>query len=244
MKKYCLYAVAAMLVMVVAPVLAQEDEGMMQMPRFSVNVAEHVKPGMMDEYVEATKKWIEMIKGEGMNMMFFGFADRASNMHYAVPINSMAEIDSKAQEWGKAVGMMRGTDWGAIRQKCIEWTQYTIWMWAQDASYMPAEPELSDMEMLYMKWADIRVSHQNEAKFVELLGKIKAVYAKHNIGRSYNVYRNIIGLPGGAEKTPLMSSTPAWPAGRKWARNSKRSWIKRWTSPRRSPKAKAGPART
>ena len=177
------------------PAISQEEMPD-KMPMFTVTIQENVKPGMMTEYLESTKKWIEMIKSENIGLNFFAFRDMESNVHYGVPISSMAEIDDKSKLWSKAVDLLRKSDWGKKRQAAINWSRYDMWVWSPQLSYQPANPEINPQEMLHSGWANVRVSHTNEGKFNELMAKVKATYEKRGVGRGYSVYRNIIGQNG------------------------------------------------
>lgn len=174
------------------PIVAQEGP----MPPYTAMHVENVKPGMIDEYVEGTKKWIEAIKKEGIGLFFFCFRDKEGNYHYGVPYSKWADVDELQEKWGKAAAILRNTDWGRKRQAAINWSRYESWFHAAHLSYMPKEPSENPMELMYSGWANVRVSHTNESKFNELMLQLKGVYEEYGITRGYNVYRNILGVNG------------------------------------------------
>ena len=174
------------------PAVAQEGP----MPPYTAMHVENVKPGMIEEYMEGTKKWIEAIKKEGIGLYFFCFRDLEGNYHYGVPYSKWADVDELQEKWGKAAALLRGSEWGRKRQAAINWSRYESWFYAAHLSYMPKEPSENPMELMYSGWANVRVSHTNEGKFNEMMAEVKAVHEKHGAARSYSVHRNILGANG------------------------------------------------
>lgn len=195
MKKY-LVAVSAALLMVSAVASAWEEGAPAAAPSYSVNVAERIRPGMMDEYVETTKQWLAAIKSAGLDLSVYSFTGESTDIHFSVQISSMAQLDTLAQTWAKAVALMDNTDWGATRKKCIEWRRYVINTRVDKASYRAADPEVPREELQYFKWKDYRVRPGDADEFLAVLGKVKSIYEKHGIRRSYSVYRDVIGSEG------------------------------------------------
>ncbi len=160
-------------------------------PPFVLSLEDAVKPGMMNQYKESMKKWIELLKNEKVETMFNAFAEQNGIVNYLEPLSNLSEINNRALN--KALEKFHNTEWGQKRQASLRWSLYSVWFRSDKLSYRPATPSTSPKGMVYFIWKHIRLRPEAEIKFNEIATKFKKVFQRQNIGRGYGVFRNIIG---------------------------------------------------
>lgn len=160
-------------------------------PTLVLSLEDAVKPGMIDEYIQTTKKWIERLKKKKVNTSFNTFLESNGIVNYLEPIFSMSEVNQRALN--KDLESFHRTELGQRRQSTIHWSKYSVWTRSSHLSYKPVNPNPPPNNMLYFVWKHIQLRPGSENTFIDVATKFKEIFQKHSVGRGYSVFCNIIG---------------------------------------------------
>ena len=104
---------------------------------------------------------------------------------------NMSDMDIIALN--KALESFHSTELGQKRQATIRWSKYSVWFRSSQLSYEPANPNAPPNNMIYFVWKHIQLYAGTESRLLEVATKFKRIFQKHDIGRGYGVFCNIIG---------------------------------------------------
>lgn len=156
------------------------------------SMEEQIIPGVMDDYIETTKKWIDTIKKLNLDMTFVTFGNYNGNLvEYNQQIATMADIGFKIENWNKAREILTGTEWGRKRLSLISKFKYSVWQSSPEISYQPIHPNPS--QLTYFVWNTLLLKKPMENNFIETGKKIRTLFDEYNIDRGYTAFQNIIG---------------------------------------------------
>jgi hypothetical protein len=154
---------------------------------------EKIKPGRMQEYIEYSRKWFDIIKDLNMGLSFSAFGDQNGYLDYNQRINGPDDIGVKIEAWTKARELLFNTPWGKKRLKVVEWYKYSVWQRLPELSYDPAQANPNPNQLTYFMWKNIRVNALHENSFMQTGARIRMLFEKNDIERGYSVFRNFIG---------------------------------------------------
>lgn len=161
------------------------------MSTFVLSLEDAVKPGMIDEYIQATKEWIELLKKERVNTSFNTFLESNGIVNFLEPMVNLSDLDERALN--KALVSFHCTELGQKRKSTIRWSKYSVWSRSSQLSYNPMEPDTPANEMPYFVWKHIQLYPEKDNTFLDIATKFKEIFQKHEIGRTYGIFCNIIG---------------------------------------------------
>jgi hypothetical protein len=168
-----------------------QDKETHNVPTFVLSLEDAVKPGMIDEYIQTTKKWIELLKKKKVSTSFNTFLESNGIVNYLEPMFSMSEVNQRALN--KDLESFHRTELGQKRQSTIHWSKYSVWSRSSQLSYKPVNPNPPPNNMIYFVWKHIQLRAGNESTFMDVAAKFKEIFQKHSVGRGYGVFCNIIG---------------------------------------------------
>ncbi|MGB2763407.1 MAG: hypothetical protein WBC02_09400 [Candidatus Aminicenantaceae bacterium] len=168
-----------------------QDKEPPNVPTFVLSLEDAVKPGMIDEYIQTTKEWIELLKNKKVNTTFNTFLESNGIVNYLEPMFSMSDMDKSALN--EALESFHRTELGQKRQSTIRWSKYSVWSPSSQLSYNPVNPDALPNNMPYFVWKHIQLRTGNESTFIDVATKFKEILQKHSVGRGYGVFCNIIG---------------------------------------------------
>jgi len=181
---------AALLSLFPATVFLQDKEPP-NVPHLVLSLEDAVKPGMIDEYIQTTKEWIELLKNKKVKTTFNTFLESNDIVNYLEPMSNISDMDQRALN--QALESFHRTELGQKRQSTIRWSKYSVWSHSSQLSYEPVNPNTSTNNMPYFVWKHIKLHAGNESTFIDVATKFKEIFQKHSVGRGYGVFCNIIG---------------------------------------------------
>jgi hypothetical protein len=181
---------AALLSLIPATVFVQ-DKQPPKLPTLVLSLEDAVKPGMLEEYIQTTKEWIEQLKEKKVKTTFNTFSESNGIVNYLEPMFNMSDIDQSALT--AALESFHRTESGKKRQSTIRWTKYSVWLRSSQLSYVPVHPDTPPNSRPYFVWKHIQLRADSEGTFLDIASKFKEIFQKHGVGRPYGVFCNIIG---------------------------------------------------
>jgi len=160
-------------------------------PVYMMSLEDAVRPGMMDQYMQATGEWIALLKKEKVPASFSAFLESDGIVNYLetmVPASdpaSTAPIESLAR--------FHQTESGRKRQSAVRWSRYSVWIRSERLSCAPENPDAPPGTLPYFVWKHIRVCPGRESAFEDAAAAFREIFRKKGVRRGYGVFRNIIG---------------------------------------------------
>ena len=158
---------------------------------------DRVKPGLVQEYEEHSKKLVQMAKENGFNEMGWNVAQMDDGTFLSVtPIDDFAHLQSLSfQSLQENVGQEKFNDFMNGFNKFYDEHGDYIVVLDNNLSYLPArEEDLSGKD--YRKWHFMQVSAENVPKMRQKLVELKDLYAQKNSKMHYRLYRTGFGKMG------------------------------------------------
>ncbi|MGD8780878.1 MAG: hypothetical protein PVH88_18170 [Ignavibacteria bacterium] len=181
---------AILLSLLPTTIFSQDNESVIAQS-LVLSLEDAVKPGMIEQYTQIMKQWIEQLKNDDVKATFNSFLETNCVVNYLEPINNLNDVDKRVLD--KILKSFAHTELGQKRNLTIRWSKYSVWNNSNQLSYKPIHPDISPNEMPYFAWKHIKLYTDKEDIFLELARKFKEVFTRHNIGRGYGVFCNIIG---------------------------------------------------
>jgi hypothetical protein len=181
---------AVLLILIPAMMLVRDNEPP-DPPMLVLSLEDAIKPGMLDEYTQTTKEWIEQLKKKKVKTTFNTFSESNGIVNYLEPMFNMSGMDQAALSG--ALESFHRTESGKKRQSTVRWTKYSIWLRSSQLSYVPVHPDAPPNSMPYFVWKHIKLRAGSEVTFLDIASKFKEIFQKHRVGRPYGVFCNIIG---------------------------------------------------
>lgn len=168
-----------------------QDKELPNVPSLVLSLEDAVKPGMIGEYIQTTKEWIELLKNKKVKTTFNTFLESNGIVNYLEPMFSMSDMDQRALN--EALESFHRTELSQKRQSTIRWSKYSVWFRSSQLSYKPVNPDTSTNKMPYFVWKHIQLRAGNENTFIDVATKFKEIFQKYSVGRGQGVFCNIIG---------------------------------------------------
>jgi hypothetical protein len=181
---------------------------------------EGIRPGGQKDYLEGTRKWVELIQELDPTLTFTAFGDEETFVEFNERLADFDAIGPAVESWLRFFEAAAETEWGRKRAAAVEWSRMSVWEQSAELSYVPAHPEPSPKDLNAWLWRIARVRADGEEGLIKAGSAVKALFEKAGLERGYAVFRNVVGGEGPAYSVIL--------SGRDQAEIA--SWIARTTS--------------
>lgn len=195
LKAGALAAASAMVLVVALPLAAQEEE---PAPQMILVHQETVKPPMLEQYVESSKRFFALVEANRETMPTFqasAFQTDEYEFVFALPLESFAQMDTLM---GEFMGMEAKGDeaWEKTMRTgaaaTVETDEYIV-LQRPDLSYQPAEPRVAPEEASAYRW-DFYYLQPEAAREAEAIARdAAALYREKGIRDAFLVFQAVLG---------------------------------------------------
>lgn len=193
MKKLQLFFSGVMCVLLCSTAISQQNQNQ----AYWIH-EDQVKPGMVEEYAEHSKKLVQMAKDHNFQDMGWNVAQMDDGTFLSItPIENLADLQelsfaSLQEKVGedKFMEMMTGFN------KFYDVHGDYISILDNDLSYMPTGEGIVQPGKDYRKWHMMEVSAENVPQMRQKLAELKDLYSKKNSKMHYRIYRSGFGQMG------------------------------------------------
>ena len=169
---------------------------------------EQVRQGKMEDYINGTKKWVEIIKESGLDIRFSVFGNtEKGNMDYNQQIRSIDDIGPKLVAWKRISEILTNTEWGKKRLAAVSWSKFSVWETSPELSYTPSDNK-SVGKLNYFVWRILRIRREMERDFIETGIRIKTILENLNVDRAVTVFHDLIGYDDPAYSIIIAGKDP------------------------------------
>lgn len=159
---------------------------------------DQVKPGLVEEYADHSRKLVEMAKENNFEGMGWNVAQMDDGTFLSItPVKDFAHLQSLSfSSLQEKVGeenfsqLMNG-----FNQYYDNHGDY-ISILDNNLSYMPTGEGVVQPGKDFRKWHFMKVAAENDSKMREKLMELKDIYAKNNSKMHYRIYRSGFGQMG------------------------------------------------
>jgi hypothetical protein len=159
---------------------------------------EQIRPGGQRDYLEGTRKWVELIQELDPTLTFTAFGDEETFVEFNERIADFDAIGPAVESWRRFLEAAAETDWGRKRAAAVEWSRMSVWEQSAELSYVPAHPEPSPKDLNAFVWRIARLRPSDEEDLIRAGLAVMALFEKAGLERGYAVFRNVIGGEGPA----------------------------------------------
>jgi hypothetical protein len=163
-------------------------------PAYVVSREERFAVRSRKAYVDGTKRWIEALRDDGIDLAFTTFGDTEGNVEYNAPAQGLDDVGHTLRGWAMAEVPLGETDWGRRRQATVQWVRYSLW-W-QSAALTYQSPVTSRYSLPYFVWKNLRLHCEAEPEFLRTAARIRDTLDDEPVDRGLGVFRNVSGAEG------------------------------------------------
>jgi hypothetical protein len=167
-----------------------------QKPQFFFVVEEVVKPSMVAEFEEATKKEFALIAEQNFPYACYTFNSDDYTYYYVWPLKDYADIGNLMKDWGEMVQKIGFKEWLALGERKGEtFEHYKFWVMRHrpDLSYVQENPRFKPEEANFIYWSFCHVLPGKELEFENICKEWIEFDKKVNRMDSYDLYVGDIG---------------------------------------------------
>lgn len=193
MKKAILLGMTAAAILALPGVVAAQEQW--TPPPMMVVYTDHVSPANVMPYEAATKDLINKLKATapGAELEWLAASGIGSWYLYAVPMQSMADMDKINQQWMAAVEAAGGPGIMTAAEQLVDHTDVSIVAYRPDLSYAPANPRLAEKEGTYRRWNYWHVISGKAQDLEAVAREFVALYQANNVDSGWRLYQAITG---------------------------------------------------
>lgn len=159
---------------------------------------DQVRPGMVEEYAEHSKKLVQMAKDHNFQEMGWNVAQLDDGTFLSItPIKDFAHLQSLSfASLQEKVGEEKFGQLMNGFNKYYDTHGDYISILDNNLSYMPTGEGVVQPGKDFRKWHFMKVSAENDSKMREKLKELKDLYANKNSKMHYRIYRSGFGQMG------------------------------------------------
>ncbi|MHA6280258.1 hypothetical protein ACXYMT_08760 [Salinimicrobium sp. CAU 1759] len=159
---------------------------------------DQVKPGLVEEYADHSKKLVAMAKENNFEGMGWNVAQMDDGTFLSItPIEDFEHLQSLSfASLQEKVGQENFSQLMSGFNKYYDYHGDYITILDNDLSYMPSGEGIVQDGKDFRKWHFMKVTAENDSKMREKLKELKDLYGKKNSKMHYRVYRSGFGQMG------------------------------------------------